>query len=135
MVLTHCYLATTLHRQAEKDLTVDGIFIPKNTLFDLCPSMTMLNPNIWGDDADKVDPTRWDRLSGDATNPYAFEAFSNGPRICIGRTFAFLEIKLILIEMVRNYRFLSVEKTFTVENPNLTLRPAGLEIRLEKIVH
>jgi cytochrome P450 len=83
--------------------------------------MTMLNPLIWGEDADDVDPTRWDHLSGDSLNPYAFNAFSNGPRICIGRAFAFIEIKLILVEMIRNFRFLSIEKAFTVENPNLTL--------------
>jgi cytochrome P450 len=97
--------------------------------------MAMMNPLIWGEDAEVVDPTRWDRLSGDQLNPFAFGAFSNGPRICIGKQFAYMELKTILVEMVRNYRFIGVEKEFTVENPNLTLRPAGLEIRLEKIGH
>ena len=95
--------------------------------------MTSLNPKIWGEDVDEVDPDRWDRLSGDQLSPYAFEVFSNGPRICVGRQFAYMEIKTIFVEIIRNYRFLSVEKSFTVENPAFTLRPNGLEVRLEKI--
>lgn len=126
-------LATTLHRQAKEDLIIQGVAIPEGTTLDIVPSVTQRNPEIWGDDVDDVDPSRWGRLTGDQLSPYAFEAFSNGPRICIGRSFAYLEIKTIFVEIIRNYRFLSVEKPFTVENPAFTLRPAGLEVRLEKI--
>lgn len=80
-----------------------------------------------------MDPTRWECLKGDQQSPYAFSVFSAGPRICIGRLFAMFEIKIILAAMVRNYRFLSVEKPFKVENPSFTLRPAGMEVRMEKV--
>lgn len=43
------------------------------------------------------------------------------------------EIKIILAAMVRNYRFLAVDKPFKVENPSFTLRPAGMEVRMETI--
>lgn len=84
---------------------------------------------------DTIDPTRWEseRLEAEQLNPYTFSPFSNGPRICIGKLFSMFEIKLILAEMVRNYRFIDVEKPFTVENPGFTLRPAGMEIRMEKL--
>ncbi|KAK2599797.1 hypothetical protein N8I77_011521 [Diaporthe amygdali] len=125
--------ATTYHRAASEDVVAEGIAIPKGTLLDICPSVTLFNPTIWGEDVDEVDPTRWERLKGDQQNPYAFSAFSSGPRICIGRLFALFEIKIILAEVVRNYRLLSVEKPFKVENPSFTLRPAGMEVRLEKV--
>ncbi|RYP18748.1 hypothetical protein DL765_003770 [Monosporascus sp. GIB2] len=124
--------ATTTHRQAVVDETICGIFIPKGTTFDVVPHVTLMNPLIWGDDVDEFDPTRWDRLSEEARSPYAFSTFSNGPRVCLGRSFAFREIKIIVVEMVRNYRFLAVEGPFTVENPSLTLRPRGLRVLLEK---
>ncbi|RYO87230.1 hypothetical protein DL766_009156 [Monosporascus sp. MC13-8B] len=124
--------ATTTHRQAVVDETICGIFIPKDTTFDIVPHVTLMNPLIWGDDVDEFDPTRWDRLSEEARSPYAFSTFSNGPRVCLGRSFAFREIKIIVVEMVRNYRFLAVEGPFTVENPSLTLRPRGLRVLLEK---
>ncbi|RYO78864.1 hypothetical protein DL766_010305 [Monosporascus sp. MC13-8B] len=125
--------ATTLHRKSIEDLTIEGIPIPKGALFDIAPSMTLLNPLIWGNDADEIKPSRWEHLTEEQSSPYAFEAFSNGPRICLGRLFAYMELKIILFEIIRNYRFLSVVKPFTVENPSLTLRPRGLEVRFEKV--
>ncbi|KAJ4394846.1 hypothetical protein N0V93_004066 [Gnomoniopsis smithogilvyi] len=127
--------ATTYHRSADKDVVVEGVFIPKGTMVDICPAMLLSNPTIWGENVDEIDPTRWEaeRLSGDQLNPYAFTAFSNGPRICIGRLFAMFEIKLFLFEMIRNFHFIDVAKPFQVENPGFTLRPAGMEIRIEKI--
>ncbi|RYP53202.1 hypothetical protein DL768_001795 [Monosporascus sp. mg162] len=125
--------ATTLHRQALEDMVIEGLPIPKGTHFDIVPSMTLLNPLIWGDDADEIKPSRWEHLTEEQSSPYAYEVFANGPRICIGRSLAYMELKIILFELTRNYRFLSVVKPFTVENPSLTLRPEGLEVRLEKI--
>ncbi|KAI0804906.1 cytochrome P450 [Xylaria sp. FL0064] len=125
--------ATTIHRQAEADIVIDGVMVPKGTAIDMVPSMVMRNPLIWGNDADEVDPTRWSRLVGDQQSPYAFEAFSNGPRICVGRLFALREIKIILFEMVRNFRFVEVAEPFIIENPSLTLRPAGLKVRCQKV--
>ncbi|KAI6081793.1 cytochrome P450 [Hypoxylon rubiginosum] len=93
----------------------------------------MRNPHIWGEDVDVVDPSRWNHLTGDQHSPYAFEAFSNGPRICIGRSFALLEIKTILVEMVRHYRFLYVAKPFSVGNPSLILRPTSLQVAVQKL--
>lgn len=110
------------------------------------------NPLVWGPDAGVVNPDRWEGLAqvnnktaADAggqdagggggvdprLHPFAFEAFSNGPRICLGRGFALLELKTILVELVRHFRFVCVESTFTLPNPSLTLRPNGLEVRLE----
>lgn len=115
-------------------MAIEGVLIPKDTTVDFVPDVISKNPLIWGEDADKFDPARWDRLKEDQLSPYASATFSNGPRICIGKMFALLEVKIVLIELIRNYRFLSVEGPFTVENPSLTLRPCGLKIRLEKIV-
>ncbi|KAI1084355.1 cytochrome P450 [Whalleya microplaca] len=125
--------STSHHRQAGVDMTVDGVFVPKGTTFDIVPAVPMLNPAIWGDDVEVADPTRWDRLTPDQMSPYAFEAFSNGPRMCIGKSYAMMEIKIILVGLIRRFRFLKVEKPFTIENPGFALRPNGLEVGLERI--
>ncbi|KAK6193508.1 hypothetical protein LQW54_012375 [Pestalotiopsis sp. IQ-011] len=78
--------ATTIHRQAVTDLVIDGVAVRKDKPIDVVFSMAMLNPLVWGDDADKVDPSRWGRLTEAQQSPHAFSAFSNGPRICAGRT-------------------------------------------------
>lgn len=120
-------------RQTAVDVTIEGIHIPKGTTVDSHPAVASMNPTIWGDDAEKVNPDRWEHLTQQQASPYSYEVFSNGPRVCIGKSFAFHEVKAVLFEIVRKYRFLSVEGTFTVENPSLVLRPNGLRIRLEKI--
>ena len=59
----------------------------------------------WGDDAEKCVPERWDNLQGEAANPYAFQGFSQGPRICIGKNFALMNIKTFLVETIVKFRF------------------------------
>ncbi|KAH8664481.1 cytochrome P450 [Xylariales sp. PMI_506] len=122
--------APCMHREAGEDLTIDGVFIPKGTTFDIVPAMSMLNPSIWGDDAETFDPTRWDRLNALQQSPYAFEAFSNGPRMCIGKGFALMEIKIILVELVQRFHFVKVDKPFTIENPGFAMRPNGMQVQL-----
>ncbi|KAF5022630.1 hypothetical protein F66182_5306 [Fusarium sp. NRRL 66182] len=125
--------STSHHRAAAKDVTIDGLCFPKGTTVDIVPSMTMLNPTIWGDDAEIPDPTRWDRLTGDQLSPYAFQAFANGSRMCIGKSYAMLEMKCMLMQMVPRFRFHAVDKPFTIETPGFAMRPTGLEVRLEKL--
>jgi cytochrome P450 len=133
VILLTLLSATTTHRQAEHDVVIDGVPVSEGTLFDIIPHVTLMNPQIWGDDVDKFDPTRWDRLPAHAQNPYSFNVFSNGTRICMGRSFAYQEIKIFLVELIRSHRFLGFQKPFVLENPSFTLRPCGLEVTLEKI--
>jgi len=92
----------------------------------MMPPAVQQNPSIWGPDAGVFDPDRWDRLSGEAADTYAFAAFSQGPRICIGRAFTFIEFKAIMIEIVSKFKFEKVgEGEVEVVNPSVVLRPRG----------
>lgn len=53
--------AGTYNREANRDVVVEGVHIPKGTPVDLCPAVTSMHPNVWGHDAEKFDPSRWDR--------------------------------------------------------------------------
>lgn len=124
-------LAVFAPRQAAAtNITIAGIRVPKGTPVDVLPAPICMNPLFWGDDAADFRPDRWDDLT---PSPHVYQVFSNGPRVCIGRQFALHEIKAVLFEVVRGYRFLCVEGPFTVENPALTLRPCGMKVRLERI--
>ncbi len=57
-----------------------------------------------------------------ARSPYAFLAFGQGPRNCIGMRFALLEAKIGLIGILRNYSFVSCAQTPT----EVTKDPASL---------
>ncbi|KAI1806394.1 cytochrome P450 [Daldinia bambusicola] len=126
-------------REATRDLVIEGVSIPKGTQIDLNIPLVHQHPLIWGPNATEFDPDRWDRLSGDAATPFAFEAFLQGPRTCPGRNFALIEVKAFLVELVSRWRFLGIErrdgellasgeerlsKGVKLANPSLTYRPA-----------
>ncbi|KAI0525491.1 cytochrome P450 3A5 [Xylaria bambusicola] len=149
-------------RQASKDIIIEGVRIPKGTQIDIHMPLIHHHENIWGPDASLFDPGRWDRLYGDNTSPYAFQAFLQGPRMCPGKNFAMVEIKVMLIELVSKWRFLGIERWggtnanhrsdkkgerqllvngeeevgigIKLANPALTYRPAGgLLVRFERL--
>lgn len=99
-----------------------------------------MNPLIWGEDAAEFDPGRWDTIGGaddPRSSPFAFEAFSHGPKTCIGKKLALYEIKIALFKIIREYRFLAADEDefgpFTVETPSILLRPKGMKVRVEKV--
>jgi cytochrome P450 len=123
-------------REAAEDVVIAGVPIPKGTTIHICPQVIHSHRGVWGTDASVFDPDRWDRLTRDQASPYASEAFINGPRVCIGRAFAMLEYKTLLIGLVRKWRFsrLDQEQDLEVLNPSVTLKPkGGLKIVMEKV--
>lgn len=138
-------------REAAQDIVIEGVQIPKGTQIDMTPAVVHTSTDIWGQTATMFDADRWDNLVGDAANPYAWEPFGQGPRTCPGKNFALAEIKAILVELIRQWRFIGVERSdgtevllsngdeeigkgIKVENPALTYCPAGgLRVRFERL--
>jgi cytochrome P450 len=79
--------------------------VPKCTQVYVIPAVANFNKIVWGPNADEFDPGRWDDLSETARDPFAFHTFISEPRGCIGKHFAILEIKTLLVDLVRNFRF------------------------------
>ncbi|KAK8052512.1 cytochrome P450 3A5 [Apiospora rasikravindrae] len=127
--------AITLHRQALRDVVLDGVHVPKGTDIDAALAMPLTNPLIWGADADEIKPERWlpSNLTAAQKSPYAFTAFSSGPRICIGKKLAYLEMKVVLVELMRRYRFVEVVKQPRLQSPSFLLHAHGLEVLVERI--
>ncbi|KAF2714603.1 cytochrome P450 [Pleomassaria siparia CBS 279.74] len=127
--------AATIHRQATKDLTIDGVLVTEGTVVDVVGAVTHLNPLIWGEDADMVRPERWfpENTTAKMQNLHAFQAFSNGPRICIGKVAAMIELKTLFVEIVLRYRFIKVETEPVFENPSLVLKPTRLRVRVRRV--
>lgn len=120
--------------EAGEDMVIAGVNIPKGTTIQTVPAMIQLHPKIWGDDANVFRPDRWDKLEGNASSPFAFEAFLNGPRICPGKALAMLEVKVLLVELIKAFHFEDVDGELEVRNPSLTLRPKdGLRVRVRRL--
>lgn len=111
--------------------------LPKGTSLLINPAAVHFHPHIWGPDAHTFDPDRWDRLEADtAASPFAFEAFIQGPRICIGKPFAMLQLKVLLIELLTKWEFApsgDPDKKIGVANPAYILKPKrDLEVVVER---
>lgn len=118
-----------------------GVFIPKGTLLHFGVHISGHSKATWGDDAEHFIPERWDNRQGEAASPYAFGAFSNGPRFCIGRGFALMNVKMYLVEMVRRFRFFESPEMKVwgdagppLLNPSFALAAkGGLKVGIERI--
>lgn len=116
---------------AARGIELRGHYFPPGTVLSV-PSYTMHHSKeIWGADADEFRPERWDELTARQKN--AFIPFSTGPRACVGRNVAEMEMKLIVATWARRYNvYLRQDHMETREG--FLRKPLGLEIGITRRV-
>jgi len=127
-------------REAVVDTSLVGVPIPKGSMLILVPSAVHRSRAMWGDRADVFDPERWmESASGGATSNYAFMTFLQGPRACIGTSFARGEFACLLAGFVGRFEFElndvreMDEKNFKVSG-GITVGPVnGLDVKLRVV--
>ncbi|ATY64267.1 cytochrome P450 78A3 [Cordyceps militaris] len=128
-------------RVAMHDTTLQGQFIPKDTLLVLVPWATNTDPKQWGDDAHEFNPERWlspdnggtnaaNYASGGATSNYAFMTFLHGPHSCIGGAFAKSELACLAAAWIGRFSFELKDKSLLDPsnikiNPSIVAKPDG----------
>ena len=81
------------------------------------------------------DPERFSPESIKNVRPYTYMPFSMGPRNCIGKNFAILEMKIILANILRKFVVINAnpEEKDIVMMGNITVRPLnGLNVRIHR---
>ncbi|MGW1981411.1 cytochrome P450 [Streptomyces collinus] len=87
---------------------------------------------VWGEDAERFDPDRFEAGAVRARPPHTFKPFGTGARACIGRQFALHEATLVLGLLLRRYD-LRPEPGYRLRvTERLTVMPEGLRLRLER---
>ncbi|KAI1120335.1 cytochrome P450 [Nemania abortiva] len=93
-----------LPRQIPEDspgIHLHGYYFPPGTVLSV-PTYTIHHSReIWGEDADEFRPERWEDATPRQRN--AFIPFSYGPRSCVGRNVAEMEMKMIAATWLRRY--------------------------------
>ncbi|KAI8167143.1 hypothetical protein K4K49_008044 [Colletotrichum sp. SAR 10_70] len=123
-------------REPVHDVEICGTIVPKGTPLVLMPTIVNRNPMIWGEDADEFRPERWDDLTGESSDPHAMTSFLMGPRSCIGRAFAMLEMKMILVEVMSKFKLEPAveERDIILVNPSPALRvKGGLKVNVSRL--
>ncbi|KAF9043501.1 cytochrome P450 monooxygenase [Hymenopellis radicata] len=94
-------------------LTILGNYFPEGTILSV-PSFTVhRDPTIWGDDVEAYRPERWFEQD-QAGIQKTFNPFSVGPRACVGRNLATLELQIIVASILHRF-------DFVLEDPNAEL--------------
>ncbi|AEO54044.1 hypothetical protein MYCTH_2296119 [Thermothelomyces thermophilus ATCC 42464] len=124
-------------RQSVADDVIDGYKVPAGTVVYMLANAINRMEWFWGDDADTFDPDRWDKLPETAV-PNAFMTFLQGPRGCLGRKFAEVEMKVLLCVLLSRWEF---SRDYTAEDPEdwkmwrLVLRPRnGLAVVAKPVI-
>ncbi|KDP41226.1 hypothetical protein JCGZ_15633 [Jatropha curcas] len=118
----------------EDDILPDGTRVKAGGMVTYVPySMGRMEYN-WGPDAASFKPERWlkDGIFQNAS-PFKFTAFQAGPRICLGKDSAYLQMKMTLAILCRFFKFHLVPNHPVKYRMMTTLSMAhGLKLRVSR---
>lgn len=103
----------------EDDEFPDGTVVKKGArVFHCIFSMARID-SIWGKDCLEFKPERWIKDGKFVSaNPFKYAVFNAGPRLCLGKKFAYTQIKMVAASILLRYS-VKVVKGHSVE-PKLT---------------
>ena len=113
--------AWTLGRTALADCTVGGHPVKAGTTLILSQWVMHRDPRHFPD-PEAFQPERWDGDFAKTLPKYAYFPFGGGPRICIGSTFAMMELALVLATILPDWKFRHDPDQPIELMPSVTLR-------------
>ncbi|KAJ4777217.1 Cytochrome P450 family protein [Rhynchospora pubera] len=108
----------------EDDTLPDGTFVGKQWLMSYNAYAMARMETIWGKDCTEYKPERW-LADGvyQSESPFKFSVFHAGPRICLGKEMAYIQIKSVVACILGSFELEVVEKNRRPEmGLSLTLR-------------
>lgn len=116
-------------RVAAEDDIINGLEVKKNEIILISPYLTQRSDGVWSE-PDKFNPERFLESDNHIRRQFSFFPFGGGPRICVGKQFGQIEIKLILIHAIQNFIFM--EGVIPTPFPMATLQSKeGFNIQLK----
>ncbi|CAM8955480.1 unnamed protein product [Rhodiola kirilowii] len=107
------------------DVLPDGTFLPGGSTVTYSIYSVGRMESIWGEDCLEFKPERWLSPNEDRFEPpkegYKFVAFNAGPRTCLGKDLAYLQMKSVATAVLLRYRLLPVEGHSVEQKMSLTL--------------
>ncbi|MFI1767036.1 cytochrome P450 [Streptomyces sp. NPDC020800] len=125
--------APAFAREARQDTVLAGEHPMRRGAWALVlTAMLHRDPEVWGEDAERFDPDRFDAKAVRARPPHTFKPFGTGARACIGRQFALHEATLVLGLLLRRYELRPDPDYRLRVTERLTVIPDGLRLHLER---
>ncbi len=109
-------------RRATQGLRIGGTEVPKGAIVLAC-QWALHRSDRYFSNPIQFDPDRWMSDDQRALPKYAFFPFGGGPRSCIGEGFAWMELRIVLTEILRRWRFEIGPGQTVKPKASITLRP------------
>ncbi|RLN30418.1 cytochrome P450 94B3-like [Panicum miliaceum] len=114
---------------AGADVLPDGTRVARGDRVTYFPYGMGRMESIWGADAGEFRPRRWllaPPQDGEGVSPFKFPVFQGGPRACLGKEMAFLQMKFVASAVLRRFELRAVDEGRSpVFVPLLTAHMAG----------
>jgi cytochrome P450 len=112
-------------REAITDVEIGGYPLARGSLVALSPYVTQHDPR-WFPEPERFDPDRFQPGRVESIPEYAYFPFGAGPHVCIGNTFAMMEITLVVATLVQRFQLeLAPGQDNVVPELKVSLRPKG----------
>ncbi|XP_022753804.1 cytochrome P450 86A1-like [Durio zibethinus] len=120
----------------QDDVLPDGTFVPAGSTVTYSIYSVGRMKTIWGEDCMEFRPERWLSPDGDKFDPpkdsYKFVAFNAGPRTCLGKDLAYLQMKSVASAVLLRYQLSLVPGHRVEQKMSLTLfMKKGLRVYLQ----
>lgn len=112
------------NRTARGEDEINGYRIPAGAQMLICPYATHRHPDFWKV-PEAFHPERFEPAQVAGRPRHAYVPFGTGPRMCVGRHLAMMEMQLILAMVAQRYRPRLAPGWFVVPQVGTSLRAKG----------
>lgn len=106
----------------EDDVFPDGSVVKKGARVLYCIFSMARMESIWGKDCLEFKPERWiENGQFSSQNQFKYAVFNGGPRLCVGKTFAYMQMKMVSASILQRYQFEVVNSHEVVPKLTTTL--------------
>jgi cytochrome P450 len=125
--------AYAIGRQAIHPCTIGGYPVPSGATILMSQWVMHRDPRYY-DEPERFHPERWAGGLAKRLPRYAYFPFGGGQRVCIGNTFALMEVNLILATIAQRFRLTRTPGPAVLPRPQLTLQPdRPIQLRLQAL--
>jgi cytochrome P450 len=133
-------ISQLINRRTSRSISLGGkIQLPPGVYVGYNAYSTNRDIEFWGDDADEFKPSRWgtnmeeiNHLYRRANSKGAFISFHGGKRACLGQKWAMQQLRITLVQMLREMKW-KVDETWDGRmTPAGPLYPRGLKMKFER---
>lgn len=141
LIYTRCLIAETMRlyppvwaisRNPTEDLVLNNYLFKKDSTVLLFPFIIHRDKRFYNEPL-KCRPERWMNDERKKISKYSYIPFGAGPRVCLGDNFAWMELLISIIKIMKHYDFKLAKNQDVKISSSITLKPKdGIYLKINK---